>query len=94
MAKFRKTNAQTVVKDLRALADWLEKDGNTISKKQIAPIVNNICDSLLDQLGAYWSGSVLPSVTMTESGPRFQIIEYHVREAPTCLQCIANTGLE
>lgn len=49
MPKFRKTNAQTVVKDLRALADWLEKDGNTISKKQIAPIVNNICDSLLGE---------------------------------------------
>lgn len=49
----------------------------------------------LNTHGAYWSGSVLPSVTLTNNGShRFQIIEYHVREVPTCLQCIAHTGLE
>lgn len=49
MAKFRKTTAKTVVADLRALADWLEKDDHWVTKRQIAPIVNNICDSLLDE---------------------------------------------
>ena len=49
MPKFRRTTATTVVKDMRALADWLEKDSVLINKKQIAPIINNICDSLLHE---------------------------------------------
>lgn len=49
MAKFKKTTPKTLVKDMRALADWLEKDENLITKKQIVPIFNNICDSLLGE---------------------------------------------
>lgn len=42
-----------------------------------------------------WSGSNLPSLTMRgPKGSRFQVVEYHVREIPTCLQCLAHGGLE
>jgi len=43
----------------------------------------------INQRGIYWHGSTLPAVTMTHSSPRFQIVEYHVREIPTCLQCLS-----
>lgn len=49
MPKFRRTTVKTVVADLRALADWLEKDENTVTKRQIVPHVNNIYDSLLGE---------------------------------------------
>lgn len=49
MAKFRKTTSGTVAVDLRALAAWIERDATLIQRKQIAPIVNNICDSLLGE---------------------------------------------
>ena len=46
MAKFRKTTAATVVKDLRAAAAWLAKHGHAMDKRDMAKHLNNGLDTL------------------------------------------------
>lgn len=46
--KFRKTTAKTVVRDLRAFADWLEA-ANDASKKEAASQLNEILDEFLGE---------------------------------------------
>ncbi len=45
--KFRKTTSKTVARDLRAFADWLDKDGKAVDKKEVAGSLNEILDGLL-----------------------------------------------
>lgn len=45
--KFRKTTSKTVARDLRAFADWLDKDAKDVDKKGVAGSLNEILDGLL-----------------------------------------------
>ncbi len=45
--KFRKTTSKTVAQDLRAYADWLEKDAKPVTKKFAAEQLNIHLDVLL-----------------------------------------------
>jgi hypothetical protein len=44
--------------------------------------------------GNYWHGSSLPSIVLHGLGRPFQVIEYHVREVPTCLMCLGAGSIE
>lgn len=44
--KFRKTTSKTVAQDLRAYADWLEKDAKPAEKKETASWLNERLDEL------------------------------------------------
>lgn len=46
--RFRKTTAKTVVRDLRAFADWLETTNN-VSKKEAASQLNETLDEFLGE---------------------------------------------
>lgn len=48
MSKFRKTNCLNVMADLRAFADYLEKNGDEGERTDAAEALNRQLDQLLD----------------------------------------------